>query len=523
MTRAAIYARFSSEKQREESIEDQIRVCRQYAEREGYEIAAVYSDEARSGTSADKREGFQRMVRDAQRTGWSAVIVYKMDRFARNRFDSATYKAKLRRAGTKVLSATEGIPDGPEGIILDSMLEGLAEYYSANLSQNVLRGMEGNALRCMHNGVALFGYRRNDDGTYSVNEDEAPAVRKAFAMVAAGVTRAEVADKLNARGYRTIRGKLWKPDTVVSLIRNEKYVGVYKWGDVRVEGGMPAIVDSATFSLANDVLARTPRRHKSASTTYLLSGLIYDVDGNRMEPNCGRSHGGEYHYYYRSRASKLTIRRDDVEGRVRRAVASLMSDSGLIEEIVGLVMAEQEREMGVELSEIQAMESRISEIGREMDRLIDLAAKGAAPDLISSKIAELGREEESIRSELDDVRKGAPKIEPDFVRFMLHRVTECEGPDAVVRGCVSRVVVAPDRSVWIGFTISPDGTPPDGTKLIRVNEDLGHQRLISPNRIVGPGFFLLRSVPPQPFRSIPSAGAVHILLVERISQNLPSC
>ena len=121
---------------------DQIRVCSDYAEREGIEIVATYADEARSGTNASGRPEFLRMVADAQRSDWDCVLVYKSDRFARNRYDAATYKAKLRKAGVELLSATEGVPDGPEGIILESVLEGMAEYYSANLAQNVKRGME---------------------------------------------------------------------------------------------------------------------------------------------------------------------------------------------------------------------------------------------------------------------------------------------------------------------------------------------------------------------------------------------
>ena len=155
-------------------------MCREFAAREGYEVAAVYTDEARSGTDAERRTGFQRMVRDAEREGLDAVIVYKMDRFARNRYDSAQYKARLKRCGTRLVSATEGIPDGPEGIILDAVLEGMAEYYSANLAQNVLRGMEGNALSCRHNGVRVYGYRCEPDGSYSIDRLEAAAVRRAL-------------------------------------------------------------------------------------------------------------------------------------------------------------------------------------------------------------------------------------------------------------------------------------------------------------------------------------------------------
>ena len=473
--RAAIYARFSCEKQREESIEDQVRVCREYAAREGYDVVSVYTDEARSGTSAERRPGFQRMVRDAERAGWDAVIVYKMDRFARNRFDSATYKARLKRYGTRLVSATEGIPDGPEGIILDSVLEGMAEYYSANLSQNVLRGMEGNAMRCMHNGVEVYGYGLGPDGRYVVDESQAPAVRDAFARIAAGEGRAAVADALNAAGYRTIRGKPWRVDTVTRLIRNEKYTGVYIWGDVRIEGGMPAIVDSATYAAANERLSNAPRRRRGRSAPYLLSGLIFDTDGNRMEPDCGRSRTGDYHYYYRSRASHVSIRRDEAEDRVRRAVADLINGSPeVVEPIVEAVMAEQERAMGAELAAIRSMRDRIDEVAREQERVVDAVAAGALrPEHIGSRMTDLDAEREELEAEAAEAERGAPVIEPDMVRYMLHRLAQCDGPDAVVRGFVSRVVVDADGSMWVGFTVNPDGGPPDGKALVRDNSHLG--------------------------------------------------
>lgn len=146
--KAVIYARFSSDKQREESIEDQVRVCSQFAASKGFEIVKTYTDEARSGTNAAGRPGFQKMILDAQAQRWTKVIVYKTDRFARSRYDSAVYKAKLRKCGVEIVTAAESVPDGPDGIILESVLEGMAEYYSANLAQNVKRGMEGNALKC---------------------------------------------------------------------------------------------------------------------------------------------------------------------------------------------------------------------------------------------------------------------------------------------------------------------------------------------------------------------------------------
>lgn len=131
---AVIYARYSSDSQREESIEGQIRECREYAERNNMTIVGTYIDRALSAKTADRPE-FQRMIKDSAKELFEIVLVWKLDRFSRDRYDSAHYKHILKKNGVKVVSVKENISDGPEGIILESMLEGYAEYYSAELSQ----------------------------------------------------------------------------------------------------------------------------------------------------------------------------------------------------------------------------------------------------------------------------------------------------------------------------------------------------------------------------------------------------
>ena len=171
-----IYARYSSHSQREEAIEDQLRECHEFAARNNIKIIAEYTDSALTGRT-DSRPDFQKMIRDSARGKFQVVVTYKVDRFARDRYDSAIYKAKLRKNGVRVLYAKETIPDGPEGIILESVLEGYAEYYSAALSQNILRGLEGNAMKCKTNGVQVLGYYTGEDGCYEIDPDYASGVR----------------------------------------------------------------------------------------------------------------------------------------------------------------------------------------------------------------------------------------------------------------------------------------------------------------------------------------------------------
>ena len=142
-----IYARYSSDNQREESIEGQLRECKAFAEKNDIQILDTYIDRALSAKT-DNRPEFQRMIKDSAKGKFEIVLVWKLDRFARNRYDSAHYKTLLRKNGVKVVSATENISQGAEGILLESMLEGMAEYYSAELSEKIKRGQTENALKC---------------------------------------------------------------------------------------------------------------------------------------------------------------------------------------------------------------------------------------------------------------------------------------------------------------------------------------------------------------------------------------
>lgn len=159
LIRAVIYARYSSDCQTEQSIEGQVHVCSDFALRNNYVIVDTYIDRAMSGTN-DNRDAFQKMISDSHKNLFDVVLVYKLDRFARNRLDSAVNKSILKKNGVKVVSATEAISDTPEGIILEGLLESMAEYYSAELSQKVKRGMhETRSKGLFAGGCRMYGYQ----------------------------------------------------------------------------------------------------------------------------------------------------------------------------------------------------------------------------------------------------------------------------------------------------------------------------------------------------------------------------
>ncbi|MDY4950438.1 MAG: recombinase family protein [Clostridium cadaveris] len=262
MLKAAIYARYSSDNQREESIEAQIRAINQYAKANNIRIVKTYIDEAKSAKT-DDRPNFTRMIKESSLELFNMIIVQKLDRFARNRYDSAFYKKKLKDNSVKVVSVLEHLDDSPESIMLESVLEGMAEYYSVNLAREVMKGMKETALQCKHTGgTPALGYDLNKDKTYKINESEAKIVQKIFKMYSDGNSYNTIIDTLNNDGYRTKRGNLFGKNSLYDILRNERYTGVYIYNRsssetngkrnshaykpddevIKIKGGMPQII-----------------------------------------------------------------------------------------------------------------------------------------------------------------------------------------------------------------------------------------------------------------------------------------
>lgn len=291
--RAVAYARFSSDNQREESIDAQLRAINEYCDRYNIELIDTYADEAKSATS-DRRPAFQRMVADSAEKSFQAVIVHKLDRFSRDRFDSAFYRRELKRNGVKLISVLENLDDSPESVILESVLEGMAEYFSKNLAREVRKGQMENGLSCRHNGGRPpIGYDVLPDGHYCINEEEAATVRMIFSMYANGHGYGDILAALH--GKKTKIGGEFGKNSLHDMLTNEKYIGNYIYNKaasakdgkrnnhaqkdeseiVRIEGGMPRIIDDETWSMVRERMSSN--KHKgdhSAKVCYLLAGKL---------------------------------------------------------------------------------------------------------------------------------------------------------------------------------------------------------------------------------------------------------
>lgn len=299
--RAFIYCRFSSHKQQELSIEGQRDICQEYADKHNITVVGQYADRARSGKT-ENRADFRRLMRDAATGVVDCVLVWRYDRFFRNRAESALYRKQLEAAGVHLISVTEYIPEGSAGIITQGMIETVAEYFSAKLSEDVSRGMNKAAQHCQIVGRAPLGYRAGPNKRWQIDPVGAELVRRIFEWYASGKAMGQLAAQLNEEGHRTTNGTLYTRSSFNSILRNEKYIGVYSYGgEVRIEGGCPRIIEDELFFTVQRRLSANRHRPGAykAEVPYLLSGKLFcGLCGAPMTGTAGTSHTGARHYYY---------------------------------------------------------------------------------------------------------------------------------------------------------------------------------------------------------------------------------
>lgn len=442
MGTAVIYARFSCSKQREASIDDQIRVCEAWCAREGYEVVGRYCDRAVSGRT-DERPRFQEMM---SRAGESdIVLVYMMDRFSRDAYDAPLYKKRLRDRGVRVVSATEAIPDGPEAILIEKLYEGLAAVESAHIAERTRRGMEGNALKCMHNGVRVFGYSVGPDGRYVVDEDEAATVRECFSRRRAGEAVNSIAADLARRGFRTYAGNPVGYTFVYNMLRNEKYTGVYIWGDVREEGGMPQIVGKEEFAMAQKVRSRKDRSGEDWGAYPLSGKAVCGECGRDLVGVSGRGRNGAKYEYYRCGAScgAAPVRADWLDGEVVGALRALLGDRAKAME-VGAIVEESVKRSDAG-SRARAARRRKDEADKAAARLLDAIGKGLDPELAAARIDELKAKSAAAAAEAAMLEEADRFDTGDFADFLQFALTLDDA--RLIDAMVFQVMLSEDEAV----------------------------------------------------------------------------
>ena len=401
-----IYARYSSHSQTEQSIEGQLHTCYEYAKNNGYLVVGEYIDRAQSGTT-DSRAQFQRMIADSDKHTFEGVLVYQLDRFARNRYDSAINKAKLKKNGVRVISARENISDDASGILVEGVLESMAEYYSAELSQKIRRGMEINAQKCLANGSNPgLGYKVDSERRYYVDEEEAKIVREIFERYASGETVADIIRDLNRRKLTTSLGKPFNKNSVHRILNNRRYIGYYLYKGQETPGGMPRIIEDELFERVHYILDRNkkaPARARGREEYLLTTKLFCGYCREMMTGYGGTGKSGKtYHYYAcnnfkRRKCKKKVISKEKIEDRVVLECRKLLTDSN-IERIAASVS--EVCESNQDTASIKRIKAAIQEADTAIENLWKALERGQAADMITERIEKRQHEKEELQAQL---------------------------------------------------------------------------------------------------------------------------
>ena len=472
--KGVIYARYSSDNQREESIEGQLRECKEYAERNDITILGTYIDRALSAKT-DNRPEFQHMIKESAKGLFDVVLVWKLDRFARNRYDSARYKNLLKKNGVKVISARENISEGSEGIILEAMLEGYAEYYSAELSEKVIRGLTDNALKCKYNGGTVpMGYYIDEQQYYQIDPKTAPVVLEMFTKYSEGATMQELVNLLNSRGMRSIRGGKITLNIMNHLLKNRRYMGEYSYRDVIKENGIPAIVPKELFERVQERLAKNkkaPARHK-AEDDYLLTTKLYcGKCGSFMVGESGTSHTMKVHRYYRcvntkkkKLCDKKAVKKDWIEDLVVNYTMKAIMNDEVMERLIDTLMELQKKES----TDLPLLKKQLAETEKGINNMLNAIQAGIFTPSTKQRLDELEETKSQLEVSILQEEMHKPLLTREQIAFFIYRfrkfdVTKREQRQRLIDSFVNAVYLYEDKII-LTFNYK------DGSKTITLAE-----------------------------------------------------
>ena len=490
MKKAVIYARFSCSNQTEQSIEGQLRVCHEFAKRNDILIVHEYIDRARSGTN-DSRPAFQEMIRDCKKHEWEQVIVYKLDRFSRDKYDTAVHKHTLRENGVVVVSATENLPDTPEKIIFESMLEGMAQYYSAELSQKVKRGLnESYEKGLFTGGYNILGYDIVNKKCV-INEYERPIVVEIFNRYANGFSVPEIAAHLQGDNLTTKTGRPITDKMIYKMLVNAKYNGKTEHQGKVYTNIYPKIIDDELWAKVSAIHKKykTMKRDNRFAYGYLLSGKVFC--GNCHGPLIGTSSRGcmgvKYRYYSCRAHSRgdikcptKNVKKDWLENLVLEATYKLFSELGIMDEIVRLECEMLNNEQSENL-EMKVLEERRAILQKELDNLISAVSNGLANDSLMQSISKHEEDIADIDYEIavERSRKNnrlCPEVVKEYVKSaMIGEISDdIHFKRTIINNHVENVIVYNDR-IAITYNLwtpkGPKGITPDDFGTVEIYDD----------------------------------------------------
>ena len=467
---AVIYARYSSDSQREASIEGQLRDCKDYAEKNDITVVGTYIDRAYSAKTDDRPE-FQHMIKDSAKKIFDVVLVWKLDRFARNRYDAVNYKHQLEKNGVHLVSAMEPISQGPEGIMVESMLIGMAEYYSAELAMKVARGERENALQCKYNGgVVPLGFTiGKEDRLYHIDPETAPIVQEIFTRYADGEPAEKIAASLNERGLRTRTGKPFVKNSFFQIFRNRRYIGEYRYKDIVTPGGIPAIVDEDLFNRVQQRFEQNKIAHgrpAKEDVSYLLTTKLFcGKCGTLMGGESGTSHMGNTYYYYKCGNAKRhgkahcdlkAIRKEPLERFVVETAIKVIFSDKIIERLINLIMEAQQQEN----TRLPVLKDQLRDTEKRLANLLEAIEQGILTPTTKQRLDELEARKEALNTSILEEELKKPVLTREWMRFWFEKfrkgdMRDMEHQRQIIDTFVNSVYVFDDRVV-LNFNFTDD-------------------------------------------------------------------
>lgn len=479
MKTAVIYARYSCDNQTEQSIESQLRVCEEYAQRNDILILNTYIDRAMTGTN-DNRPDFQKMLKDSSKKEWDYVIVYKLDRFSRNKYESVMHKRTLKENGIKVLSAMENIPDTPEGIILESLLEGMNQYYSAELAQKVKRGMKETRLKgYFQGGTLLYGYKL-DGRKIIVNEEQAEIVKYIYEKYSAGVYVRTIIESLTSKGI-LYKGKPFCRSTIYDILKNEKYSGIYRHEEELIENMYPQIVPPELYAKVRTKVNKNKYGKRSIRQVYFLRGLLKcGYCGMPITADSGKARNGNYLYYYKcsGRKKKLTtctkcgIQKDILEKFILNKVINELKNPQTMDVIVkGLL--DIQKNLAIKSNELSILQKQKIGLQNSLNNIMAAIEQGIITKTTSIRIKEIENQlDELEKNILIEKNKTSIIIPENVIRTYYNNLLELE-PITLISTLIKEIKLYDDKAeVTFNSPIKTSPTESEGflfcTKLERL-------------------------------------------------------
>lgn len=471
MALAAIYARFSSDSQRDESIEIQVDQCTEFIVKNGWDLGEVYTDYARTGRT-DDRPGFQRCIKDGVDNRYDVLVVYKNDRFARNVEIAQKYKRMLFDAGVKLFYVREGeVKDTPEGFLFAGISDLWSDYYSRNLSVLIRDGNQKNAEKLKASGVRRYGYSVDEEDHFIINESEAEVVRDIFSMYVDGMSSVQIANALNARGVLTMRGNKWHAAVILKMLKNDAYIGTYNYAGHKIPHAFPAIIEEAQFYLVQEMTAnRTKGKRMSNRSDYVLSNKLYCLKcGHGMSGTSGTSATGRKYRYYTCGKKKdgcdLKINANMIEKHVTDELINLLSDDETVDMITRDMIAYSNQLP----SKAEGMKEEMNDLVIERDRLVDSIAQGIPPTAVKPKIASLEERIQDLdqKIKVEEFRTSQKPDEAELrksVQSMIENMRATNDRASLfVSNFIDRIY-ADEETIFIIFSFGDGGDPPPSHK-----------------------------------------------------------